>query len=163
MALRQQGEPPGTDGTLKVQPSPAAPGLLLRPWIEQDIPAMVAAHRGSGHAALAPAPGRDRGGSVSIRGLAREATSAEVGYWVTAPSRGRGIAPLALSAICEWAFRLPRIRPLEQLELIHAAGNHASCRVADKAGFALRAVLPPALPDFPDDGHRHIRPAGKHQ
>jgi RimJ/RimL family protein N-acetyltransferase len=86
-----------------------------------------------------------------------------VGYWVTAPSRGQGIAPRALSAVCEWAFRLPRIRPLEQLELSHAVGNHASCRVAGKAGFALSAVLPPLLPDFPNDGHLHIRPADKHQ
>jgi hypothetical protein len=65
-----------------------------------------------------------------------------------------------LNAACEWAFRLPRRRPLERLELIHAAGNHASCRVADKAGFALTAVLPPLLPEFPNDGHLHIRLAG---
>ena len=52
---------------------------------------------------------------------------------------------------------LARVQPLEQLELMHAVGNHASCRVADKAGFALSAVLPPLLPEFPDDGHLHIR------
>ena len=116
MALRQQGEPPGTDGTSKAQPSPAAPGLLLRPWIEQDIPAMVAAHRdpvmrhwlrhpvatveeahqvirarradrraGTGFSfavleAQADGTTGDLVGSVSIRGLAREATSAEMGY-----------------------------------------------------------------------------------
>jgi hypothetical protein len=115
MAFRDQGEPPGMDDTITVQPSAIAPGLLLRPWTEQDIPAMVAAHR------------------------------------------GRGIAPRALSAVCEWVFCLPRLRPLEQLELIHAVGNHASCRVADKAGFAFSAVLPPLLPEFPHDGHLHIR------
>jgi RimJ/RimL family protein N-acetyltransferase len=80
-----------------------------------------------------------------------------VGYWVAAPARGRGIAPRALNAACEWVFRLPRPRPLERLELIHAVGNVASCRVAGKAGFTLSAVLPPLLPDFPDDGHLHIR------
>jgi hypothetical protein len=52
-----------------------------------------------------------------------------------------------------------RSRPLDKLELIHAVGNHASCRVAGKAGFALSAVLPPVPPEFPDDGHLHIRPA----
>jgi RimJ/RimL family protein N-acetyltransferase len=188
MAFRHQGEPPRTDGTLTVQPSAAAPALLLRPWTEQDIPAMVAAHRdpamrhwlrhpvttteeahriiqarradrlagtGFSFAVLEAHPGSATGdlvGGVSIRGLASEAASGEVGYWVTAPSRGRGIAPLALNAICEWAFRLPRTRPLEQLELIHATGNHASCRVADKAGFALSAVLPPLHPEFPTTG-----------
>jgi RimJ/RimL family protein N-acetyltransferase len=197
MTSRHQGEAPGTDGTLTVQPSAAAPGLLLRPWTEQDIPAMVAAHRdpvmrhwlrhpvttteeahriiqarradrragtGFSFAILedhADGATGDLVGGVSIRGLASEAASGEVGYWVTAPSRGRGIAPLALSTVCEWAFRLPRSRPLEQLELIHDVGNHASCRVADKAGFALSAVLPPLPPEFPNDGHLHIRSAGK--
>jgi RimJ/RimL family protein N-acetyltransferase len=185
------------DGTLTVSPSATAPGLLLRPWIEQDIPAMVAAHRdpvmrhwlrhpvttaeeahriiqarhaerragtGFSFAVLQADPDGAAGdlvGGVSIRRLDGEAASGEVGYCVTAPSRGRGIAPRALNAACEWAFRPPRHRPLEQLDLIHAVGNLASCRVAGKARFALSAVLPPLLPEFPDDGHLHIRLAGK--
>ena len=72
-------------------------------------------------------------------------------------ARGRGIASRALGAVCTWAFQQPRLRPLEGLELIHAIGNQASCRVAAKAGFTLSAVLPPLLPEFPDDGHLHIR------
>jgi RimJ/RimL family protein N-acetyltransferase len=199
MAFRHQGDQPGTDCTLTVHPSAAAPGLLLRPWTEQDIPAMIAAHRdpvirqwlrhpvttaeeahriiqarradrraGAGFSfavleARADDVTGDLVGAVSIRGLASESASGEVGYWVTAPARGRGIAPRALSAACEWAFRQPRNPPLEQLELIHAVSNHASCRVAEKAGFALSAVLPPLLPEFPDDGHLHIRPASRHQ
>jgi RimJ/RimL family protein N-acetyltransferase len=203
MAFRDEGEPPGADGTLTVQPSATAPGLLLRPWTEQDIPAMLAAYRdpvmhrwlrrpvttaeearraiqarradreagtGFSFAVLEADPDGTAGnkdtagdlvGAVGIRRLGDQATSGEVSYWVTAPWRGRGIAPLALSAVCEWAFRMPRPRPLEQLELIHAVGNHASCRVADKAGFALSAVLPPLLPEFPHDGHLHIRLADR--
>jgi len=92
---------PGMDGTLTVPSSSTASGLLLRPWTEQDIPAMVAAHRDP--------------------------------------------------VMRRW------LRPLERLELIHAAANHASCRVADKARFTLSAVLPPLLPEFPDDGHLHVR------
>ena len=196
MALRDQGEPPGMDGELAVQPSATAPGLLLRAWTEQDIPAMLAAYRdpvmrqwlrhpvttadqahriiearradrragaGFSFAVLQADPHGTAGslvGAVSIRRLGDETTSGEVSYWVSAPWRGRGIAPRALGAVCEWAFRLPRLRPLEQLELIHSVGNLASCRVADKAGFALSAVLPPLLPEFPDDGHLHIRLAG---
>jgi RimJ/RimL family protein N-acetyltransferase len=100
-------------------------------------------------------------GSVSIRGLDVAAVSGEVGYWVSAPARGRGIAARAVDAVCGWAFGLQRQRPLERLELIHSVGNHASCRVAEKAGFAFSAVLPPLLPDFPDDGHLHIRRASQ--
>jgi RimJ/RimL family protein N-acetyltransferase len=178
---------------LTVEPSATAPGLLLRPWSEEDIPALVAAHRdplmrrwlrhpvttteharriiqarradreagtGFSFAVLEADDGitGDLVGAVSIRGLDRQTASGEVSYWVTASSRGQGIAPRALSAVCEWAFRLPW---LQRLELIHDIGNLASCRVADKAGFALSAVLPPLLPDFPNDGHLHIRLASK--
>jgi hypothetical protein len=45
MALLHQGQPLGIDGTLTVRPSATAAGLLLRPWTEQDIPAMIAAYR----------------------------------------------------------------------------------------------------------------------
>jgi RimJ/RimL family protein N-acetyltransferase len=103
---------------------------------------------------------RDLVGSVSIRGLSDAAASGEVDYWITAPARGRGIAARALDAVCEWAFSMTRPRPLERLELLHGAGNHASCRVAEKAGFTFSAVLPPLPPEFPDDGHLHIRLAG---
>jgi RimJ/RimL family protein N-acetyltransferase len=193
MALRHRGEPPGADSTIIVPPSATASGLLLRPWTEQDIPAMVAAYRdpamrrwlrhpvataeeahrivearredrragtGFSFAILQADPDDAAGdlvGGISIRRLGGEAASGEVGYWVTVPSRGLGIAPRALNAVCEWAFRLPRHRPLENLELIHAVGNHASCRVAEKTGFALSAVLPPRPPEFVDVGHLHVR------
>jgi RimJ/RimL family protein N-acetyltransferase len=184
------------DDTLTVPPSATSPGLMLRPWIEQDIPAMVAAYRDpvmrrwlrhpvttaeEAHRVIEARRGDRRAGTrfsfavlqadpdgsagdlvggVSIRRQDGRAASGEVAYWVTAPWRGRGIAPRALNAVCEWAFRLPW-HPLERLELIHAVGNRASCRVADKAGFALSAVLPPLPPEFPSDGHLHIRVAGK--
>jgi RimJ/RimL family protein N-acetyltransferase len=174
-----------------VPPTATAAGLLLRPWAERDIPAMVAAYRDQEMRRWLRSPvtnpeqareriqtrqadwrsGRafsfavleidadgvtgDLAGSVTVRGLGGPAASGEVGYWVAAPARGRGIAPRALSVLCEWVFALPR--RLERLELIHAVGNLASCRVADKAGFSLAAVLPPLRPDFPDDGHLHIR------
>jgi len=193
---RPGGESPRVDGTVTVQPTAGAPGLLLRPWTEQDIPALVAAHRdpvirrwlrhpvtteqearqviktrqadrraGSGFsfavlAAGADGTASDLVGSVVIRGLGGQAVSGEVGYWVVSHARGQGIAPRALNAACEWAFRLPRLQPLQRLELIHAVSNQASCRVADKAGFALSAVMPPLPPQFPEDGHLHIRPAG---
>lgn len=105
--------------------------------------------------------GSDLAGGVSIRWPDSAAQSAEVGYWVAAPWRGQGIAPRAVNALCEWALGLARPRPLQRLELIHAAGNHASCRVANKASFALSAVLPPCLPDFPDQGHLHVRLVGQ--
>jgi RimJ/RimL family protein N-acetyltransferase len=187
--------PVAFDNLLSVRPTATTPALLLRPWAEQDIPAVVVAHRdplirqglrhpvatagearrvirarradgdaGTGFSfavllAESEVPG-DLVGSVSIRGLGDAASSGEVGYWVTAPGRGRGIAPRAVDVVSEWAARLPRQRPLEWLELLHGVGNTASCRVAEKARFTFSAVLPPLLPEFPDDGHLHIRLAG---
>ncbi len=181
------------EGTVTVPPTATAPGLLLRPWTGQDIPALVAAHRdplmrrwlrhpvttaeqarqviearqadrraGTGFSfavleADADGTAGNPLGGVVVRGLGGEAAWGEVGYWVAAPARGRGIATRAVRAVCEWAFGLPGTRSLERLELIHAIGNQASCRVADKAGFTLSAVLPPLPPEFPDDGHLHTR------
>jgi RimJ/RimL family protein N-acetyltransferase len=191
-ASRNGDEPPGADGVLIAAGTATSPRLLLRPWREEDIPAMVAAYRDPvmrrwlrhlvntadeardvvearradwaagtcfSFAVLLAEPGMpaELAGSVSIRGLDDSAVAGEVGYWIAAPGRGRGIAARAVDAVCEWAFRLPRRRPLERLELLHSVGNPASCRVAEKSGFSFAAVLPPLLPDFPDDGHLHIR------
>jgi RimJ/RimL family protein N-acetyltransferase len=181
------------DTALTVPPTATAPALLLRPWTEEDIPAIVAAHRdqvirrwlrhpistradaarmirarradaetGTGYsfAVLQVDPGLPEQlvGSVSLRGLTPVAVAAEVGYWVAAAARGRGVAPRSVDALCHWALARPRRRPLERLELLHSVDNHASCRVAEKTGFRLSAILPPLPPDFPDDGHLHIRP-----
>ena len=121
------------DPALVVERTATAPGLLLRPWVEQDIPAMVAAHRDP----------------VMRRWLRHPVTSAD--------EARRIIQARCADREAGAGFGLPRQRPLERLELIHSVGNHASCRVAEKAGFAFSAVLPPLLPDFPDDGHLHIR------
>ena len=188
MASEHQHE----QATLVVPSAGGRPGLLLRPWTEQDIPALLAAHRdpllrrwlrrlltteqearelieaqranrraGSafGFAIMLtdPAGGpATLAGSVGVRGLGAESVAGEVGYWVAAPARGRGIAGQALSAVREWVFGLPLARPLERLDLIHTVGNQASCRVADKAGFRLSATLPPLPPEFPGTGHLHV-------
>lgn len=80
---------------------------------------------------------------------------AEVGYWTAARARGRGVAPRALTALTEWAFG----RGLTRLELLHQMDNTASCRVAVKCGYEPAGVLPAAPPEFPRDGHLHVRHA----
>jgi RimJ/RimL family protein N-acetyltransferase len=191
------------EDTLIVSADGVTPRLLLRPWTEHDIPAMVAAYRDpemrrqlrkpvttteqarqviqarradrkAGRAfsfavVAVPAdpgfgteiPAGSLAGSVVVRGLEQSSATAEVGYWVVAAARGLGIAPRALDAVCRWVFQLPRATPLERLDLIHSSMNPSSCRVADKAGFIMSAILPPLPPDFPHDGHLHIRPGGR--
>lgn len=81
---------------------------------------------------------------------------AEVGYWTTAAARGRGIAPRALAALTDWAFATFGDDGLRRLELRHAGDNEASCRVAEKTGFAFHSILP-ANETWPTDHHLHIR------
>lgn len=59
---------------------------------------------------------------------------AEVGYWAHPDARGRGVVTEALRAAVPWAFG-PDGPGLTQLSLLAAAGNVASNRVAEKAGF----------------------------
>ncbi|MFE1307925.1 GNAT family N-acetyltransferase [Streptomyces sp. NPDC058755] len=89
------------------------------------------------------------------------ASAAEVGYWTAAPARGRGVAPRALHALTDWAFAAFGGDGLTRLELLHQADNAASCRVAQKCGYALARLLPAAPPAFPLDGHVHVREYGQ--
>lgn len=54
-------------------------------------------------------------------------------------------------------FCLPLTPRLVRVNLIHDVGNRASCRVAEKAGFTLSAVLPAEPPEHPGEGHLHVR------
>ena len=82
---------------------------------------------------------------------------AEVGYWTTAEARRQGIATRALETTSQWALRTQALVRLTRLDLVHADDNPASCRVAEKCGYVLHDLLPPAPPAFPTSGHRHVR------
>ncbi|WP_406725676.1 GNAT family N-acetyltransferase [Streptomyces sp. GD-15H] len=98
-------------------------------------------------------------GNAVLKYAAGESASAEVGYWTAAHARGRGVAPCALTALTDWAFTAFAREGLTRLELLHQVDNVASCRVAEKAGFALTGILPATPPAFPLDGHVHERHA----
>ncbi len=70
-------------------------------------------------------------GTVGLTGLDR--ARAEVGYWVAAEARGRGVAPRAVELLLEWARRELGVT---RVELRAHPANAASLRVAAKAGFA---------------------------
>ncbi|WP_030276815.1 GNAT family N-acetyltransferase [Streptomyces sp. NRRL B-24484] len=96
-------------------------------------------------------------GHVVVKGALPGAASAEVGYWTAAHARGRGIARRALETVTGWAFEAFADTGLRRLELLHQVDNAASCRVADKARYALASTIPAAPPEYPLDAHLHVR------
>ncbi|HEX6460004.1 MAG TPA: GNAT family N-acetyltransferase [Thermoleophilaceae bacterium] len=62
----------------------------------------------------------------------------EVGYWLGAHARGRGVATRAVKLMCRWAFDE---FSLGRMQLHTLPGNEASERVAERAGFTREGVL----------------------
>jgi ribosomal-protein-alanine N-acetyltransferase len=67
-----------------------------------------------------------------------ERVSAEIGYWLAEPFWGRGIATEALVAMTGYAIATHHLTRVYALPF---AWNTASCRVLEKAGYALEARL----------------------
>ncbi|MDX1624763.1 MAG: GNAT family N-acetyltransferase [Gemmatimonadota bacterium] len=59
--------------------------------------------------------------------------TAEIGYWIARPHRGRGIATEALRAVTEYAFDA---FDLDRLTALVFEWNPASARVLEKAGYS---------------------------
>ncbi|WP_280334281.1 GNAT family N-acetyltransferase [Nocardia wallacei] len=168
----------------------AAGGLRLRPWEPADAPAFLSAYQDNetrrwhtrrpttqsevrewfeaylqdwrqekgGHWAVT----RDGGevlGRIALRGLDFGDGIAAVGYWVLPAARGAGVASRALAALSAWA--LGEIG-FHRLELDHSTRNHASCRVATKAGYLLEGTKRSAAvhDDGRHDMHLHARIRG---
>lgn len=138
--------------------------LVIRPWREEDAPAVCAACQDADiqhWMPLIPRPytledarayvtgalelgphqyaieedGRIVG-SIGMR--VNENDTAHVGYWCAREARGRGIVPRALRLLSRYAFEELQ---LGRVELIADPDNTASQRVAEKVGFTREGVL----------------------
>jgi RimJ/RimL family protein N-acetyltransferase len=83
-------------------------------------------------------PAGDFAGNISLHNIDPEHLTADVGYRIAARFRGRGIATEALRLVTAYAFH---DRGLFRVQLLHAVANVGSCRVAEKAGYALEGTL----------------------
>ncbi|MFF2851428.1 GNAT family N-acetyltransferase [Streptomyces sp. NPDC058001] len=180
--------PTGTFAAREQPTLPVASGLRVRPWEPKDAPAVFTAFQdpvmqqwharvahsedevrdwieewrtswhGERHAfwAVADAESDEIAGRIALRGITLADGAAEIAYWTMPAARGRGVAPTAVTALCRWA--LDDIG-FHRIELLHATGNNASCRVADKTGFLLEGTKRSALlhPDGWHDMHLHAR------
>lgn len=139
--------------------------VVLRPWVDDDVPALVAgcddpeiAHwiptiphpytrddaLGFLRGDVAPAEHRlaitlDRAvvGGIGMKVNAHDQRG-RIGYWVAASARGQGVCTRALRILSRWALEELE---LVRLELITDPDNRASQRCAEKAGFRREGVL----------------------
>lgn len=77
-------------------------------------------------------------GSVALMRLDWRHRRGEVGYWLAGAARGQGHATRAVEMICQWGIQS---LGLERFDLYAAVENHASQRVAERAGFTREATL----------------------
>ena len=77
-------------------------------------------------------------GQVSMFRIDPDQRLAQIGYWVAAPARGHGVAAAAVDAAARFGFGA---LDLHRIELFHAIENIASCRTAERAGFAREGEL----------------------
>jgi RimJ/RimL family protein N-acetyltransferase len=139
--------------------------LVLRPWREDDVPAMVAGcndpevahwiptipHPYTVEDALAFIRGEVRGdhdamaieldgevvGGIGL-GLNSHGYRGSMGYWIAASARGRGICTRALRLLARHA--LDDLQ-LQSVQIVTDPDNVASQRVAEKVGFQREGVL----------------------
>lgn len=170
------------------QPVLQADDLVLRPWQEADGDVLMTAfadpairqwharsvesrqeaaeliasynrawrNETAAHWAIA---GPDVIGRVAFRTIDLAEGCAEIGFWVTPAARGRGAAVRAAVALSNWALD---DLGLHRLDLHHSVANNASCRVAQKAGFAYEGIRRSAClhADGWHDMHQHARIQG---
>ncbi|MGW5479109.1 GNAT family N-acetyltransferase [Streptomyces sp. NPDC004008] len=98
-------------------------------------------------------------GQMGVNVIDHLLSVARVGYWVLPETRGQGVATRALAVAAHWALT---DLGLNRLELGHALGHEASCRIAERCGFRYEGTMRGAMfesgrQDAFRDAHLHAR------
>ncbi|NLX49846.1 MAG: GNAT family N-acetyltransferase [Methanospirillum sp.] len=130
-SLARHGDSPGIAATMR-------DGFPV-PYTLEDAHAFIGAATGpGGHLYLAIELDGEAVGGIGVRPLGDVyCRTAEIGYWLSASCRGRGIATDAVRALVPVAFRRFEILRLQAGVF---SNNPASMRVLEKAGFVREAV-----------------------
>jgi ribosomal-protein-serine acetyltransferase len=106
-----------------------------RTWLENQVAAFDAGT--AFEFAIVSNDGRYLGG-CGLNQIDAMNNRANLGYWVRSAATRRGTASAAVRAVREWAFETTT---LIRLEIVIAAGNLASHRVAEKTGAVREGTL----------------------
>jgi RimJ/RimL family protein N-acetyltransferase len=138
--------------------------LVPSPYREADARAYLAGaavrRAAAAGLALAIVDARAHGtllGSIALNAIDWSQRAADIGYWVAAPARGRGVATRAVELLARHAFDE---LGLERLELRAQLANVASRAVAARTGFArvdAPVVQRPECDHLPDVFHARLR------
>jgi len=109
--------------------------VIPRPYTHEDARAFVSGELGLGDQFAVTEAGRVVG-SIGI-GVNDQKTG-HIGYWCVRDARGKGVTSRALRLLC--AHALDELE-LERLELVTDPENLASQRVAEKVGFQREGIL----------------------
>jgi RimJ/RimL family protein N-acetyltransferase len=108
--------------------------------IERNVPRRWA--RGAEAVFAIADPGDGYVGSVDLRIAPEDPAVGEVGFLIVPGARGRGYATAAVRAVCGWGFET---LGLARIQWRAETGNHASRRVAERAGFHMEGLQRQAL------------------
>jgi RimJ/RimL family protein N-acetyltransferase len=173
-------DPPLSDGVVALRgPEPADVDALVEACQDPEIPrfTLVPSPYGADDARAwlrRVADGRARGeqvafvvvgtkegdallGAAGLNVIDWDRRAADVGYWLAAPARGRGIASRAVRLLAGWAFGT---LGLERLELRTLEHNAASRAVAARTGFqpvAAPVIHRPECDHMPDVFYARLR------
>ena len=114
------------------------PGYAIdesRAWLEQQVAAF--ARQDAYEFAIVSHEGAYLGG-CGLNRLDRVNRRANLGYWVRSSATRRGVATAAVALLRDWGFAHTS---LIRLEIIGAAGNEASQRVARRSGAEFEGTL----------------------
>jgi RimJ/RimL family protein N-acetyltransferase len=170
------------------QPTLHDDDLTLRPWVATDADALIrafadpdirfwhmrelvdqdeartwiASWRDRWHAetdggwAVTDSETGDLLGQVALRMVELEFGQGQITYWVLPTRRRRRVATRAVRRVARWALD---DLGLHRLIVQHSVANEASCRVAEKAGFAFEGTMRGHLlhADGWHDMHLHAR------
>jgi RimJ/RimL family protein N-acetyltransferase len=131
-AMVEAIDDPETRATLPHIPNPYTPADAEQ-WVSTTRVLLTAGTA----AELAVLVDGSLAGSVGLRIGGPDGATGEVGYWVAAPLRRRGIASTAARVLADFGFDT---LGLGRIELNAAVTNTASRRAAEKAGFELEGI-----------------------
>jgi RimJ/RimL family protein N-acetyltransferase len=121
-----------------------------QPYTEQDAWATHRVHQhawadgtGAEFACVDPRDDEQIIGGASVYDIEQAWARASVGYWVAPHARRKGVATHAVRLLARWAFDELGIK---RLQLTCGPDNHASQRVAERAGFTREALLRSHIP-----------------